>query len=334
MNMTVQGREPSMMLLALLLAGVVALTGCRDTSSPDDTQRPDARAPASATPSADVAVDVTADPPAGDMDTHDEPNGEVPTPPETAPPTEPPSGEEIVRRHVLAAGGETTPPDGTSRTFTFVIEFEIPGAAERRVEQPTGTMILQRRAPDRLRTHTTISGLGESQGGFDGVIGWAIDGGVARLREGSSLGELRREARFDREIHLDAVYPTASRQGEVERDGVACWHVLLHAEDGTPAHAFFSKETGLLHELVRQLDSPSGPLGVSQRFTEWTDYDGRMYPARIENRAGGTAQRMTLVDVDSTPLDDDLFALPDAVQDLMRDDGTPPPPDPDPDSAK
>jgi len=221
-----------------------------------------------------------------------------------------PDGPEVVRRHVLAAGGAEVPPDGASRTFTYDIHFTVPGAAERRIDEPTGSMIVRRKAPNRLRTTTTIDAIGETHGGFDGSVGWALDGTNLRMREDRSLAELAREAVFDREIHLDLVYPTAKLLGEVNRDGVDCWHVALNAEDGTLAHAFFNKSSGLLFELVRQLDSPAGPMGVVHRYVQWTEFDGRKFPKRIENRMGGTVQTMILVDVDDTPLDDDLFAVP------------------------
>nr|MBA2338798.1 hypothetical protein [Pyrinomonadaceae bacterium] len=109
-----------------------------------------------------------------------------------------PSAKKIFDAYTKATGGRSAMSKFTSRVSTGTIEIAPMGAR--------GTIVITQKAPNKILTAMTLTGLGEFQSGFDGKVGWAKDtiNGV-RDMTGGELAATRRSAQFD-QSNMSKIY--------------------------------------------------------------------------------------------------------------------------------
>ena len=247
-------------------------------------------------------------------------NGTAISAPSTDPPVAPtesatavelPAPATILKRSVEAIGGRDAWLASNSRTITMRIEIRSDVGPQGMANEASGTMVVQRKAPDRMLSRMRIEGVGEVRQGFVDGRAWTI-GADGRVREltGPELAERKREACFDRELRLAELYDRVETVGQREFEGEQCWLLRFTSDDGAAAQAWYSVDSGLMRGFARRLTGPSGTLTVVQVYSDHRDFGGRRVPGRITQTVGQTTQTLLVESIDDTTLDDDVFVVP------------------------
>jgi len=231
---------------------------------------------------------------------------------------------QVLDRYVEAIGGRDAWLAESSRTITMRIEVRSAQGPGGSGGEAAGTMVVQRQAPDRLASRTTIPGVGEFRQVSVGARAWSIGAdGQARELTGAELSERRREANFDRDLRLGELYDRVEVVGRRDFDDESCWLLQFSDDDGAVAQGWFSVERGLMRGFARRLAGPTGPLNVVQTFSDYRDFGGRRMPGRISQIVGPTTQVLTIESVEDTCLDEAIFELPESLRARPTNDAQP-----------
>src|SRR2546429_190747 len=103
--------------------------------------------------------------------------------------------DDVLNKYVDALGGAAALRAVTSRVMKGTIT--VPAGAK-------GSIAIFAKAPNKLLTVTSITGLGESREGYDGTTAWALDDD-GKAREVQAFA--KREADFYFAMNMHAAYP-------------------------------------------------------------------------------------------------------------------------------
>ena len=222
-----------------------------------------------------------------------------------------PAAGDLVARYVELIGGREAILRHSS--FRTRGSFEMPSAGIR------GDLEIVQARPNRMMMRTTIPGVGEIAGGFDGSVGWAMDPMQGpRLLSGAELDARRDEADV-RSIFRDS--GSVARLETVERvdlGGSACYKVKISWKSGRESFDCYAVDGGLLVATILKEQSPMGTLEVTTLVSEYKDFGGLRRPTKLTASAMGQQQVMTITSVDYDVLDHEAFALPAAIRALVE----------------
>lgn len=211
-----------------------------------------------------------------------------------------PDAAELVDRYVEARGGRDAILAPASVRTRGVISMPAMGAE--------GSMEVVTR-DGRMTMTMTIAGMGEMRSGFDGEVGWSVDGMMGpRLLEGGELDGMRDMSHPLAELRdasLFAVRETVERR---EMAGEPCWLVRLEWLSGRETLECYHVDTGLAIATIETQESPMGAIETTTFVDEYREMNGVLMAVRSTQEAMG--QRMTMRidevihdDVDPSELD-------------------------------
>jgi zinc protease len=181
-----------------------------------------------------------------------------------------PSGEEVFNKYIAAVGGEAALSKFKSRVTKGSVELAPMGAK--------GTYETSQKAPDKLLTTMTLTGLGAFQQGYDGGGGWGKDpfNGLRDLK-GGELTAVRRVAQLN-QSDWRKLYQTMKVTGRA-KVGEREVYVVEAAHGGdTPDKLYFDTQTGLLQRIDIVVDSPQGRATQETTFEDYREVDGVRMP--------------------------------------------------------
>jgi hypothetical protein len=229
-----------------------------------------------------------------------------------------PTGAVVIGRFVEAVGGRQKWERFTSRRTTM--SMSVAGISPLTGENAAAAaeMTVERKSPDRLNSMTKSADMGEIRQGYDGAVGWSIDPlNGPRVLTGSELHQLAVEATFNREIHLDRLYPVVERVESRDFRGQPSWRLQMKSPAGDTVVAYFEKASGLWVGFTRQFKAGDTLLSVTQAMSEYKDFDGLKFPTRIEQTVMETQQTMTVTSIEHVAIDDAVFALPVEIKTIV-----------------
>lgn len=211
------------------------------------------------------------------------------------------SAEELLQAHAKAIGGE----EAHKKLKTRVIKGEL-----RLPEQGlTAPIMIQAKAPDKLRTELDIPGVGKIVEGFDGKVAWTSNPFVGEMEKpAEQQAQARRQADFYRDVELYSRYESWTVVGSETVQGRPAHVLEAKSKDGTTETHYLDEAN---HWMV-QVKTREAGVDTVVRLEDYRDVDGVKIPHRIEVDAGpaGTfSLRLTEVE-HGVALDDKLFAMP------------------------
>jgi hypothetical protein len=219
--------------------------------------------------------------------------------------------DQVLERHVAAVGGKAAWDALQYRTVRSSIKIQGGHDAYGDPIDIDGTMMVQRMAPNKIVTTTSIPAAGTFEQGFDGAVGWMrAPRAAARRIPDVQLHELAREAQFAWECNLRLGYQSANLVGPFKIHDTSCWHVRLADDQGAAADLFLDQKSGLCVAISRILNAGGQSMQVTRYLYDYRKYGGILLPSRTEQTLGTNTQTERITGVEFSPFPDDVFAMP------------------------
>jgi zinc protease len=211
------------------------------------------------------------------------------------------SAEDLLRAHAKAIGGVEAHKKLTSRVLKGELRMPEQGL--------TGQILIQAKAPDKLRTELDIPGVGKMIEGYDGKVAWSDNPFVGLMEKpAEQLAQVRRQADFYRDVELFSRYESWMVQGKETVAGKPV-HVLEgKSKDGSTETIYLDQVS---HRIAQARTYDAG-VEATIRLQEYREVDGVTIPFRIEINAGPAGNFLILLSEvkHGVALDDKLFAMP------------------------
>jgi hypothetical protein len=222
-----------------------------------------------------------------------------------------PTAREVVDRYVEAINAREALEDVESIKSTGT--FSIPAQGMQ------GELTMWQKAPDKMLTRITLSGIGEIEQGYDGEVGWSIDPMQgAMLLSGAMLDQVRDQANFRGMLYEEDDIDTLEMVGETEFQGEPAYEIRVVSTTGLETTQFFSVESGLLIGQKMEQQSPMGAVPVTQVIGDYQEFGGLLLPTTSTDRMMGMEQKMEITSISVEPIDDSVFAVPAEIEALAE----------------
>ena len=222
-----------------------------------------------------------------------------------------PSAAEVLARHVEAIGGEEAVLRHEHRFLKGTLKMPAQGME--------GRLTIHTSAPNRYLLEVELDGIGMLRTGFDGEVAWSLNPMEGpRLLEGDEREEILRDADLRGVLNYDQYYEKMEVAGITDFEGRESYELRLRTESGHEATEYYEVETGLAIGRRAEVETGMGRVPTTQVFEEYEEVEGVKIPMRLETRLVNIRQIMTIEEVSHEPIDDEVYALPDAIRRLVE----------------
>lgn len=228
--------------------------------------------------------------------------------PQTPQPAALPAVEDVIRRYVLAMGGQEALAKVKTRAFSGSLSVSTYGAYGEYQEFA--------KAPDKYLRIFRFPGYAPIERGFDGKRAWeeSPDYGIEAL-SGARLSEVRRQAVFHLALDIKSVYAKFSVTGRDRIDGNEAVVVQAVTLDGTSDTLWFGVASGLLLGIE---STETFANGVAQRvlylFEDYKPVDGVQVAHGVRYESPRLIWVLKRQVVHNPPIEDTRFRPPDERQ--------------------
>lgn len=222
-----------------------------------------------------------------------------------------PSAADLVQRYVTAIGGSAAVKQHTTRTEVGIVELTAQGIR--------GDLKLVAQAPDKMHQWLTIAGIGSTEQGYDGHIGWSIDPAVGpRLLQGKELDQLEYAADFYLDLHDPAKYRSMTVVSRGPFEGEDCYEMKLVRNSGFEITEFFSTKTGLVVGVKMEAATQMGNIPVTTVASAYKTFGGVLMATASRQKMMSLETMMTISSVTFDPVDPKTFDLPPQIAALVK----------------
>lgn len=221
-----------------------------------------------------------------------------------------PAARKLIDAHIAAVGGREALAASNEGTTKVQMEF---------VENGMKMDITQYgRGADRA-TVSSIPGVAEFTGGYVDGVAWAMDpmNGPRLLqdKERDQTIEMSdtRYATYDASVIASAKTVALS-----DSEGRPCYRVEIKWVSGRETAACFGTEDGLMLSSESTIASPSGDIKQVMHMYDYKPFGKLKMSTRGTAKAFNMTQRVTLVSYDPATPSAEVFALPPAIQALLK----------------
>ncbi len=221
---------------------------------------------------------------------------------------DPPSGAEVVRRHVEAVGGRGV--------IDRVASFHVTGTYDMPVYGAHGTIELHFTRPDRLLFQVALPGIGSIRRGLVGDTGWSME----PQQPPKVLGEHGLEALRIQAARGFSLLPGSDllKAGEhaarVEFDGRPCYKVTMTmAGTGKEFTDFYDVESGLFAGRIEPYQTSHGPVEIESVASGYREFAGLLVATRWRHSGAGQEWSAVYETVEFGAVDPAVFEFPAEV---------------------
>lgn len=238
-----------------------------------------------------------------------------------------PAAEELLARHVEAAGGA----DKIAAIETIYAEMTTDTGEQKLV----GTGKMWWKKGGKFYVEVDMPGIGPSRMGYDGTTMW-MDDPVYHLRklEGVEAADaIQSEASMFPAYDWQTYYSAAKTLGSVELEGRKYWEVELTSKQGSDLVLGFDAETGMLHHYRGKQTVPGGEMPYDAKVLEYREVGGYEFAVKHVNSVAGLIELTevtTKLEI-NVPIDDSKFGYPSDKEVVPADPSLQPPVTPEPD---
>jgi zinc protease len=211
------------------------------------------------------------------------------------------SAEELIKEHLKAIGGVEAHKKIKSRVLKGKLDIPAQGVS--------AAMIIQTKAPNKMRTELDLPGVGKIVEGFDGKVAWSNNPftGLGE-KPADQQDQAKRQADFYRDVELLDRYESWTLKGKEMVNGKSA-HVLEgKSKEGTTDTFYLDEKTHLMVQMKTRETGSDTTIQLSDHRT----VDGLKVPFSIDVDAGAAGTFALKIDEvkHDVPLDDALFAFP------------------------
>ena len=226
-----------------------------------------------------------------------------------------PSAETIIDRYVEMIGGEETIRAQKARHLTGKLEMPAQGIS--------GEMEIYAAPPDRMLTTLSIPGVGEVKVGYDGEVGWMVHPALGPMvMEGLMLRQTRQEADLMAALHPERFIKSAETVKRAQFEGHDAYQVRVVTQWDEEYFEYYDVESGLLVGTERTQASPMGNIDATVVLADYREVDGMRMPTRSVQKMMGMQQIVTIDEIQTVELQDDVFTPPQEIQALLEEGGS------------
>jgi hypothetical protein len=224
-----------------------------------------------------------------------------------------PSAADVVARHVAAIGGKDALMKVTS--VKQVATMELPGMGL------SAQMEMYMAAPNKVFTKASLAGVGDLMSGTDGTVAWEINPMQGpRVLTDKEFKQALEQADFYGNILLLADrFSLMENTGVVDFAGEKAYKLrLVRKDSGRETTQYFSVATGL---ALGSESTSETQMGTTQSITtlrEYKTFGGLLFATKSEVQMGPQKIVATITDVVINGAPDAVFAVPAAVQPLIK----------------
>src|SRR5580700_1277454 len=153
--------------------------------------------------------------------------------------------------------------------------------------------------------------------GFDSDVSWTITSKGAEVDKDTPLDAIRRDADLQYPLHQPDYFKKLELAGVTDFEGHRCYWLHGTTNWGKDNNQFYDVESGLLAGYRFQVDTKSSAVAIVI-FEDYKNFGGPLVATKITSRSGDHSRTFTYKSVSYDPLDDSVFALPEAVKRLMK----------------
>jgi hypothetical protein len=186
-----------------------------------------------------------------------------------------PSVDEILDKHVKAAGGKEAIEKIKSRSMKGSFDLEAFGVTGAPVE-------MSAKAPNKNATKIDVPNFGVVNIIFDGATGWNSDpmNGVRELG-GVELAQLKRRSDFYGALNIKKQYAKMEVKGKEKVGSYETYVIEATPAEGSPEKLYFDVNTGLLVRHDLEADGPQGKAPTENYMDDYRVMDGVKIPHTI-----------------------------------------------------
>jgi outer membrane lipoprotein-sorting protein len=211
------------------------------------------------------------------------------------------SAEDLIKEHLKAIGGVEAHKKIKTRVLKGKLDIPAQGV--------TAAMIIQTKAPNKMRTELEFPGVGKIVEGFDGKVAWSNNPFTGLTEKpADQQAQAKRQADFYRDVELLDRYESWTLKGEETVNGKST-HVLEgKSKEGTTDTFYLDEKTHLIVQMKTRESGSDATIQLSDHRT----VDGLKVPFSIEFDAGAAGNFSLKIDEvqHGVTLDDALFAFP------------------------
>lgn len=236
-----------------------------------------------------------------------------PATPSAAPPAAAalPSAREIIDRHIAAIGGKSAIASRNSSHAVGTVSIASAGL--------TGSIEIFAARPAKSVQRVSLPGVGETEEGFDGTVGWSINPMTGpRLLQGEELEQRRDDANFDADLHADDRYETMKTVEKTTFDGREVYKIRLVRRGGREEFEFYDVKTGLRAGGITTAQTPMGPVTSTITESNYRKFGPMLQPTTIKVSAMGLDQIVTISSVEYDSVPPATFAPPASIKALVK----------------
>ncbi len=221
-----------------------------------------------------------------------------------------PAARSLIDAHVAAVGGAEAyakSNDGTAKVQMEIIENGM------KLE-----MMIYGRGSDRASL-MAIPGAGDFRNGYSGGVAWSMDPmNGPRLLEGKERDQMIEQSEPKITLRDASLIASANTTALSESEGRPCYRVEIKWTSGRETADCYGTEDGLMLSTESVIASPMGDMKQVSHMSDYKSFGAVKLPVKIKGKAAGMTQLITIQSVDPTTPAAEVFALPVAIQALVK----------------
>ena len=222
-----------------------------------------------------------------------------------------PSARDLVTRHVAAIGGESA--------FKAIKSMHVRGRFEITGQSISADFEQLAARPDKLLLRADIPGVGHTEQGYDGKVGWSIDPQTGpKLLKGRELDETIADADFDAPLHIPERIKELTTLARAQFDGREAYKVKVVLVSGVEQDEYFDAETGLEIGWDARRETQLGVLPTTAILRDYRKFGAIMQPTTLVQKTLFIEQVLHVTSVEYDHVPGDAFAMPPPIRALIK----------------
>ncbi len=224
-----------------------------------------------------------------------------------------PSVTEVFDRHIAAIGGR--------EAIMQLSSVQQKGTMEMAAMGISADVVIAMAKPNKSTMTMSIPGLGEIQQGFNGEVAWGNDPmSGPRISEGAELEARKASANFHESfgIYDTEKFTSIKVLEKTQYGGEEAYKVEMIRKVGPSSMAYFSVASGLFIGSQTTAVTPMGSMEINAVAGDYKPFGAIKMPTKLSQSQAGQDIMITFTDITFDGVKDDAFALPPAIQALVK----------------
>ncbi len=221
-----------------------------------------------------------------------------------------PAARGLIDAHIAAVGGAEAYAKSSEGTTKVQMEIVENGMKL--------DMTLYGHGSDRASL-MAIPGAGDFRNGYTGGVAWSMDPmNGPRLLEGKEREQMLEQSDAKITVRDASVIASATTAALSDSEGRPCYRVEIKWTSGRETTDCYGTEDGLLLSTESVVASPMGDVKQISYLSDYKRFGALKMPTKMKSKVAGMTQLITLQSFDPAAPAADVFALPVAIEALVK----------------